>query len=111
VPAGAGPAPDAANDAAADAPGIRWVGQQWLMEGFCGRAAVTAGAAAEPAPLPANEAEPAPSQSGARAYSIRPVTLPPRPRHRVVRIGPRPRAEDGAGGLGTGYGETQASAA
>ena len=54
-------------------PEIRWVGEQRLMEGYCGRAVVAGEATV------AGTAPPA-----------RPVAVLQRPRGRVVRIGPRP---------------------
>ena len=82
------------------------------MEGYCGRAVVT-GRATVADEAPARDAAAAPSAGGARAYSVRPVALLQRPRHRVVRIGPRPVADDRAAGpaRGEGYGETQVRAA
>jgi hypothetical protein len=54
-------------------PEIRWVGEQRLMEGYCGRAVVTGEATVAGTSPPA-----------------RPVAVLQRPRGRVVRIGPRP---------------------
>ena len=54
-------------------PEIGWVGEQRLMEGYCGRAVVT------------GEATPA-----ARTPATGPVAVLRRQRRRVVRIGPRP---------------------
>jgi hypothetical protein len=80
------------------------------MEGYCGRA-VTAGQATVAEEAPQRDAGPVLSTGGARAYSVRPVALLHRPRHAVVRIGPRPVAEHGSAEGGAGYGETQARAA
>ena len=52
---------------------VRWVGQQWLMRGYCGRATI-----AGPAPV------------AAAAGESRPVVTIHRPGRTVVRIGPRP---------------------
>jgi hypothetical protein len=109
-PGGAGTAPGPATTAAGTRPEIRWVGEQRLMEGYCGRA-VTAGHATVADRAPARDAGPVSGTGGARAYSVRPVALLHRPRHAVVRIGPRPVADDGAVEHGAGCGETQARAA
>jgi hypothetical protein len=64
-------------------PQITWVGQQWQMDGYCGRA-TTAAAAAEPQPVPAAPPMPADTQG------VRPIAVVrTRPSQgRVVRIGP-----------------------
>ena len=58
-------------------PEIRWVGEQRLMEGYCGRAVMTGQASLAPAREPP-----------------RPVAILRRPRGLVVRIGPRPMAPE-----------------
>ena len=70
-PAGAGTA-RAAVSGSGEQPEIRWVGEQHLMPGYCGRV-VVAGRAALP-------------QGG---EPPRPVAVLQRPRGLVVRIGPR----------------------
>jgi hypothetical protein len=62
---------------------LTWVGAQWRMEGYCGRAT-------PPTPLPRQ----APHEQGLPAAGLRPVAAVRRCRPsqgRVVRIGP-PRA-------------------
>lgn len=59
---------------------IIWVGEQRLMEGYCGRAVVT-GHATGLEPAGRGENEP------------RPVVMLQRARSRVVRIGPRPTTD------------------
>ena len=116
LPAGAGTAPAAGEPAAGSAGAaegrgaeIRWVGEQRLMAGYCGRAVVT-GRAEVAAAADASKGE----GQVARVYAVRPVALLQRPRHMVVRIGPKARGADGdgaAGPQGNGTGETQARAA
>ena len=88
-------------------PEIRWVGEQHLMHGYCGRASV-----------PANDAGVAmvANAGGARAHTAGPMGLIESMRHRVVRIGPRPAGMpvEPAGcrdGQTEGLRETQARAA
>ena len=118
APQGAGTARAAGgNGGAAQAePEIRWVGDQRLMEGYCGRAVVTGRAevaAVEPTVTGVGRG---PAHGpGARVYSVRPVALLHRPRNAVVRIGPRARADDEAaaatGASGMVPEQTQARAA
>ena len=81
VPTGAESAPVAANGRGSDGGGaggeVRWVGQQQLMHGYCGRAAATASATAT-----ASGTAPA----SATATAAAPHRLP---RDQVVRIGPK----------------------
>jgi hypothetical protein len=86
-PAGAGSARDLAQPPGAGQE-IRWVGAQHLIRGYCGRAVVVGNAE-----IAASDREAAAKeQTGARAYSARTVALLQRPRHLVVRIGPRAAA-------------------
>ena len=71
-PAGAGTA-RAGNGGHGEQSDIRWVGEQRLMEGYCGREVMTGRAALTP-----TQGQP------------RPVAILRRPRGLVVRIGPRP---------------------
>ena len=89
VPRGAGPARDAGGRADG-CPEVRWVGQQHLMCGYCGRAATGEHSAGGrgPAPDGGPAAAPAAAVDPARA-----VTLPQRPRDQVVRVGPKRQAE------------------
>ena len=66
---------------------IRWVGEQHLMSGYCGRA-VVAGWATVSQPR-AGE-----GRAAVAGELPRPVALLQRPRGLVVRIGPRPAAYD-----------------
>jgi len=93
---------------------IRWVGEQRLMEGYCGRAVVTG--RAEVVAGASEASGPAASEGqGAPAYAVRPVALLQRPRHAVVRIGPKARPpgadENGGGPQGNLPGGAQARAA
>ena len=93
---------------------IRWVGEQRLMEGYCGRAVVTGRAEVAAAANGPSESAASDGQ-GAPAYAVRPVALLQRPRHSVVRIGPKARPagadENGGGPQGSLPGGTQARAA
>jgi hypothetical protein len=64
-------------------PQITWVGQQWQMDGYCGRA-LPAVPTAEPDPTPA------PPETPAGTRGVRPIAVVrTRPAQgRVVRIGP-----------------------
>jgi hypothetical protein len=64
-------------------PEIRWVGEQWRMQGYCGRATLTGPSAAADDGRRQSEA-PAP----------RAVVLLQRQGRPVVRIGPRPPPQD-----------------
>ena len=87
VPTGAESAPVAADGRGSEGCGaggeVRWVGQQQLMHGYCGRATANASAAA--------------TASATASASAPPVTPPltphRRPRDLVVRIGPKVPAE------------------
>jgi hypothetical protein len=74
----------------AEAREIRWIGCQWLMSGYCGRADAVGGdvAAATPAP---------------RSRVVASVPLLERHR-RVVRVGPRPPQAEDATAEGTEVG-------
>jgi hypothetical protein len=65
-----------------NAPAIRWVGEQRLMQGYCGRAVV-----ADPATAAEESGQP-------EALAPRTVVLLQRPRGQVVRIGPRSPVQD-----------------
>lgn len=80
-PAGAESARAAENDAGENGAEIRWVGEQRLMHGYCGRATFTGRTA------PRGPAEQAPV--------TRPPVLLQGPRRRVIRIAPRPAATEG----------------
>jgi hypothetical protein len=77
-PAGAGTARGAGNGSGGQ-PEVRWVGEQRLMEGYCGRAVVAGRASLAPA-----------------REQPRPVAVLQRPRGHVVRIGPPPLAPERA---------------
>jgi hypothetical protein len=72
-------APDGQERETPPEPEITWVGQQWRMEGYCGRATP------EPALTPPAAVPPAPE------VDVRPVAVVKtrRSQGRVVRIGPR----------------------
>jgi hypothetical protein len=65
-------------------PEIRWVGEQWRMQGYCGRATFTDQAEADGPDGRRRTGAPAP----------RTVVLLQRPHRPVVRIGPKPPAQD-----------------
>ena len=90
APDGAGTAP--ATEAATET-NVRWVGEQRLMAGYCGRAV-----------------DPGQGRGQGAAATVRPARQPSlleRQRNAVVRIGPRARADaDATGGAAGGYGAT-----
>ena len=90
--AGTAPATEAATET-----NVRWVGEQRLMAGYCGRAA-------DPG-LGQRQ-----GQGQGAAAAVRPARQPfllERQRNAVVRIGPRARADaDATGGAAGGYGAT-----
>ena len=67
LPEGAGTAPNTATADAGPQPEIRWVGEQRLMEGYCGRAVMT-GRATVADEAPPRESRPLPTAGGARAW-------------------------------------------
>ena len=89
---------DGGTNAAAGAGPLKWVGQQWRMDGYCGRAGETAAARSASEPTPAAQPQCGGQPDDAhlplflRRGGARPVRIPPKRRGDDQTTAPAARA-------------------